>query len=90
MASPISPTANQSNLPTRSLTNDPDEAIPDEDSSETTKLFHERLQGPGAILLGALRLVDVIGGRLRRWKPYQILVALGRGWGSRWPKRSVR
>jgi len=44
MASPISPTANQSNLPTRSLTNDPDEAIPDEDSSETTKLFHERLQ----------------------------------------------
>jgi hypothetical protein len=44
MASPISPTANQSTLPTRSLSNDPDEAIPDEDSSETTKLFHERLQ----------------------------------------------
>lgn len=44
MASPTSP--NQSQLPTRSATNatDPDEAIPDEDSSETTKLFHDRLQ----------------------------------------------
>jgi len=46
MASPTSPTGAQSTLPTRSLTNstDQDEAIPDEDSSETTKLFHERLQ----------------------------------------------
>lgn len=45
MASPTS-TAGQSTLPTRTATNatDPDEAIPDEDSSETTKLFHERLQ----------------------------------------------
>lgn len=34
-----------SNMPTRSVTNATDEdAIPDEDSSETTKLFHERLQ----------------------------------------------
>lgn len=38
MASPTSTT-----LPTRSST-DPDDAIPDEDASETTKLFHERLQ----------------------------------------------
>ncbi|KAI5254067.1 PH domain-containing protein [Aureobasidium subglaciale] len=30
-------------LPTRSLTND-DDAVPDEDTSEVTKLFHERLQ----------------------------------------------
>lgn len=44
MASPTSP--NQSQLPTRTATNatDPEDAIPDEDSSETTKLFHERLQ----------------------------------------------
>lgn len=42
-----SPTAtHQTNLPTRTPTNttDNDDAIPDEDSSETTKLFHERLQ----------------------------------------------
>ncbi|EMC99683.1 hypothetical protein BAUCODRAFT_21436 [Baudoinia panamericana UAMH 10762] len=34
-----------SNLPTRTPTNatDPDDAIPDEDSSEVTRLFHERL-----------------------------------------------
>jgi len=46
MASPTSPTGTQSTMPTRSLTNstDQDDAIPDEDSSETTKLFHERLQ----------------------------------------------
>ncbi|KAH0338412.1 PH domain-containing protein, partial [Aureobasidium melanogenum] len=31
------------NLPTRTMTND-DDAIPDEDTSEVTKLFHERLQ----------------------------------------------
>jgi hypothetical protein len=45
MASPTA-THNQSALPTRTLTNttDGDEAIPDEDSSETTKLFHDRLQ----------------------------------------------
>ena len=40
MASPISPQNNT--LPTRSTTED--DAIPDEDSSEVTKLFHERLQ----------------------------------------------
>lgn len=46
MASPTATTGGQSTLPTRSLTNstDADDAIPDEDSSETTKLFHERLQ----------------------------------------------
>ena len=47
MASPsttTSPTSPQSStLPTRSSTLS-DEAVPDEDSSETTKLFHERLQ----------------------------------------------
>ena len=42
MASPTSPTS--TTLPNRSSTLDPDEAIPEEDSSETTKLFHERLQ----------------------------------------------
>jgi len=43
MASAASPS---STLPTRTTTSstDPDDAIPDEDSSETTKLFHERLQ----------------------------------------------
>ncbi|QIX01436.1 hypothetical protein AMS68_006953 [Peltaster fructicola] len=41
MSATTSPTTN---LPTRSSTMDPDDAIPDEDSSETTKLFHERLQ----------------------------------------------
>lgn len=41
MTSPTSPT---NNLPTRSATNTTDDAIPDEDSSEVTKLFHERLQ----------------------------------------------
>lgn len=41
MASPTSPT---NNLPTRVATNATDDAIPDEDSSEVTKLFHERLQ----------------------------------------------
>lgn len=46
MASPTATTAGQSQIPTRTLTNttDGDDAIPDEDSSETTKLFHERLQ----------------------------------------------
>jgi hypothetical protein len=45
MASPTSPNTPQSaTLPTRSSTLDPDEAIPEEDASETTKLFHERLQ----------------------------------------------
>ncbi|KAF2173028.1 hypothetical protein M409DRAFT_49526 [Zasmidium cellare ATCC 36951] len=38
MASPTT------NLPTRTVTNATDDAIPDEDSSEVTKLFHERLQ----------------------------------------------
>ncbi len=40
MASPTT------NMPTRTVTNntDADDAIPEEDSSETTKLFHERLQ----------------------------------------------
>lgn len=38
MASPTT------NLPTRSATNSTEDAIPDEDSSEVTKLFHERLQ----------------------------------------------
>ncbi|GAB7338323.1 hypothetical protein MBLNU457_4633t1 [Dothideomycetes sp. NU457] len=33
----------QQNLPTRTVTND-DDAVPDEDTSETTKLFLERLQ----------------------------------------------
>ncbi|KAF2716823.1 PH domain protein [Polychaeton citri CBS 116435] len=43
MASPTSPHSSQ--LPTRTLTNTTDtDAIPDEDSSELTKLFHERLQ----------------------------------------------
>lgn len=42
MASPTSPQTAQ--LPTRSATTDTDDAIPDEDSSETTKLFQERLQ----------------------------------------------
>lgn len=44
MASPTA--AHQTTLPTRTPTNttDNDDAIPDEDSSETTKLFHERLQ----------------------------------------------
>ncbi|KAK5123631.1 hypothetical protein LTR85_002669 [Meristemomyces frigidus] len=42
MASPTSP---QTNLPTRTTTNSTDDdAIPDEDSSEVTRLFHERLQ----------------------------------------------
>jgi len=43
MASPTSP---QSNLPTRSVSGETDteDAIPDEDSSEVTRLFHERLQ----------------------------------------------
>lgn len=43
MASAANP---NSTLPTRTTTNstDADDAIPDEDSSETTKLFHERLQ----------------------------------------------
>lgn len=40
MASPTSP--HQTLLPTRTASHT--EAIPDEDSSETTKLFHERLQ----------------------------------------------
>lgn len=45
MASPTSPSsAGGSNLPTRSNTIDTDDAIPDEDSSEVTHLFHERLQ----------------------------------------------
>jgi len=46
MASPTATTGGHSNLPTRTLTNttDGDDAIPDEDSSETTKLFHDRLQ----------------------------------------------
>lgn len=42
MASPTSPQS--ATLPTRSSTIDPDEAVPEEDASETTKLFHERLQ----------------------------------------------
>lgn len=43
MATPTSP---QSTLPTRTATSgtDPEDAVPDEDSSEVTKLFHERLQ----------------------------------------------
>ncbi|KAK4549518.1 hypothetical protein LTR36_006515 [Oleoguttula mirabilis] len=42
MASPTSP---QNTLPTRTATNSTDDdAIPDEDSSEVTRLFHERLQ----------------------------------------------
>ena len=45
MSAVTSPTSPQStNLPTRSSTLSGDDAIPDEDSSETTKLFHERLQ----------------------------------------------
>ncbi|KAK3711461.1 hypothetical protein LTR37_009640 [Vermiconidia calcicola] len=47
MASQVnSPNSPSNTLPTRSATNstDADEAVPDEDSSETTKLFHERLQ----------------------------------------------
>jgi hypothetical protein len=47
MASPTATTGGHSStLPTRTLTNttDGDDAIPDEDSSETTKLFHDRLQ----------------------------------------------
>ncbi|KXT07445.1 hypothetical protein AC578_457 [Pseudocercospora eumusae] len=43
MTSPISP-SHQSTLPARTSTLDSEDAIPDEDSSETTKLFHERLQ----------------------------------------------
>jgi hypothetical protein len=42
MASPTSPAS--ATLPNRSSTIDTDEAIPEEDASETTKLFHERLQ----------------------------------------------
>ncbi|KAH9827800.1 PH domain-containing protein [Teratosphaeria destructans] len=44
MASPTSP--HNTNLPTRSITNstEGEDAIPDEDTSETTKLFQERLQ----------------------------------------------
>src|ERR1700761_3416910 len=43
MASPTSPAS--ATLPTRTSTiSNDDDAIPDEDSSETTKLFHERLQ----------------------------------------------
>ncbi len=42
MATPTSPQSHQ--LPTRTTTNSTDEAVPDEDSSQTTKLFHERLQ----------------------------------------------
>lgn len=34
-----------STLPTRSATNSTDDAVPDEDSSEVSKLFHERLSG---------------------------------------------
>ena len=35
----------EQNLPTRTATNaTDDDAIPDEDTSEVTKLFHERLQ----------------------------------------------
>lgn len=41
MASPTSP---QNTLPTRTATNSTDDAIPEEDSSEVTKLFHERLE----------------------------------------------
>ncbi|KAH7119668.1 hypothetical protein B0J11DRAFT_551808 [Dendryphion nanum] len=41
MASPTSPT---SNLPTRTTTNATDDGLPGEDTSEVTKLFHERLQ----------------------------------------------
>ncbi|CAK4031224.1 Cytoskeletal signaling slm1 [Lecanosticta acicola] len=46
MASPNTATSPQSaSLPSRSATrNSNDDAIPDEDSSEVTKLFHERLQ----------------------------------------------
>lgn len=45
MASPSTATSPQSaDLPTRSATASTDDAIPDEDSSEVTKLFHERLQ----------------------------------------------
>jgi len=42
----MSATSHQNTLPTRTATNttDPDDAIPDEDSSEVTRLFHERLQ----------------------------------------------
>ena len=41
----MSATSPQTTLPTRSLTdNDGDDAIPDEDATEVTKLFHERLQ----------------------------------------------
>ncbi|KXT14728.1 hypothetical protein AC579_6380 [Pseudocercospora musae] len=43
MTSPMSP-SHQSTLPTRTSTLDSEDAIPDEDSSETTNLFHERLQ----------------------------------------------
>lgn len=44
MATPTSPTQHN-DLPTRSATNSTeDDAIPDEDASETTKLFDERLQ----------------------------------------------
>ncbi|KAK5163954.1 uncharacterized protein LTR77_010350 [Saxophila tyrrhenica] len=43
MATPTSPQSSQ--LPTRSVSGGTEgEAVPDEDSSETTKLFHERLQ----------------------------------------------
>jgi hypothetical protein len=43
MASPTSPQS--STLPTRTFSSaTDDDAVPDEDSSETTKLFHERLQ----------------------------------------------
>src|ERR1700759_4646507 len=45
MASPTSPqTPHSATLPTRSSTGETNEAIPDEDASETTKLFGERLQ----------------------------------------------
>ncbi|EME49122.1 hypothetical protein DOTSEDRAFT_67999 [Dothistroma septosporum NZE10] len=46
MASTYSSGASPSStLPTRSATNSTDDAIPDEDSSEVAKLFHERLAG---------------------------------------------
>ncbi|WPG98603.1 PH domain-containing protein [Acrodontium crateriforme] len=46
LTSPTSPTGQHMNLPTRSVSGmtEMDDAIPDEDSSEVTKLFHERLQ----------------------------------------------
>lgn len=43
MSSVASPTSPAGNLPTRTTTSSTDDAIPDEDSSEVSKLFHERL-----------------------------------------------